>query len=72
MVTTSNYLPMVDEAKATDTEPELSDDSRYELDGISSLFHEHGGSDLSEDDECFGDDYQESIATRGESDIENS
>ena len=72
MVTTSNYLPIVDDAKATDTEPELSDDSRYELDGISSLFHEHGGSDLSEDDECFGDDYQESIATRGESDIENS
>ena len=56
MVTTSNYLPMVDDAKATDTEPELSDDSRYELDGFSSLFHEHGGSDLSEDDESFGDD----------------
>lgn len=58
--------------RATDTEPKLSDDSRYELDGISSLFHEHGGSDLSEDDESVGDDYQESIATRGESDSENS
>ena len=58
VTTTSNYLPMVDDdTKATDTEPELSDDSRYELDGTSSLFHEHGGSDLSEDDECFGDDY---------------
>ena len=72
VTTTSNFLPMIDDTKATDTEPELSDDSRYELDGISSLFHEHGGSDLTEDDECFGDDYQESIATRGESDIENS
>ena len=49
VTTTSNYLPMVDDTKATDTEPELSDDSR-------PLFHEHGGSDLSEDDESFGDD----------------
>jgi len=48
-----------DNTEATDTEPELSDDSKCELDGISSLFDERSGSDLSADDECDGDDDRE-------------
>ena len=39
-----------DNTEATDTEPELSDDSKCELDGISSLFDERSGSDLSAND----------------------
>lgn len=45
--------------EATDTEPELSDDSKCELDGIWSLFDERSGSDLSADDESDGDDDRE-------------
>ena len=45
-----------DNTEATDTEPELSDDSKCELDGISSLFDERSGSDLSADDESDDDD----------------
>ena len=45
-----------DNTEATDTEPELSDESKCELDGISSLFDERSGSDLSADDESDGDD----------------
>ena len=45
-----------DNTKATDTEPELSDDSKCELDGISSLFDERSGCNLSADDESDGDD----------------
>ena len=42
-----------DNSKATATEPaELSDDSLRELDNFSSLFDEHGGSELGEDDKC--------------------
>lgn len=39
-----------DNTEATDTELELSDDSKCELDGISSLFDERSGSDLSAND----------------------
>ena len=39
-----------DDTKATATVPELADDSKCELDGISPLFDERRGSDLSADD----------------------
>ena len=52
-----------DNTEATDTEPELSDDSKCELDGISSsLFDERSGSDLSADDESDGDDDDRELA----------
>ena len=58
-----------DNTEATDTEPELSDDSKCELDGISSLFDERSASDLSADDESDDDDDRESA--RSESNSEN-
>ena len=58
-----------DNTEATDTEPELSDDSKCELDGISSLFDERSGSDLSADDES--DDVGDRELARSESNIKN-
>ena len=51
-----------DNTEATGMEPELSDDSKCELDGISSLFDERSGSDLSADDESDGDDDDRELA----------
>ncbi|XP_074639425.1 uncharacterized protein LOC141897706 [Acropora palmata] len=58
--------------EATDTELELSDDSVCELDGISSLFDEHSGSDLSADDESQSDDDRESARSESNSDNGNT
>ena len=55
--------------EATATEPELSDDSMCELDGISSLFDERSGSYSGEDNESDGDEDRESA--RSESNNEN-
>ena len=45
-----------DNTKATTTEPELSDDSLCEVDGFSSHFDQHGGSQLGDDDQLARDD----------------
>lgn len=61
-----------DNTKATDTEPELSDDSKCELDGISSLFDERSGCNLSAGDESDGDDDRESARSESNSENDNT
>ena len=63
-----------DNAEPTATEPVMSDDSVHELlDGLSSLFDEHGESDLGDDDDKesgygdFPDDEESTVDMLGES-----
>ena len=58
-----------DNTETTATEPELSDHSKCELDGVSSLFDKRSGSDLSTDDESDGDDDQESARSESDSEV---
>ena len=61
-----------DNTEATDTEPELSDDSMCELDGISSLFDGRGGCYSGEDNKSDGDDDRESATNESNSENDNA